>query len=111
MDRGHGGLLDRGCAHFLIEAVLTSTVAIPAARRTRGPAGEDPGAAKRPAARSQGVCVPSGAARQDFLDPEGTSAEPGRGSASGLTTRSNSSSVTPLARAACLRVRSWSMAH
>ena len=40
----------------------------------------------------------------------GTSADPGRVSARGWTTLSNSSSLTPLASAACLRVRLWSMA-
>ena len=47
---------------------------------------------------------------QPFPGPGGRSDEPGRVSASGSTTRSNSSSLTPLASAASLRVRSWSMA-
>src|SRR5262249_46826551 len=38
------------------------------------------------------------------------SAEPPLVRARGFTTRSNSSSLTPLARAACLRVRLWLMA-
>lgn len=42
--------------------------------------------------------------------PDGRSADPPRVRASGLTTRSKRSSLTPLARAACLRVRSCSMA-
>ena len=63
-----------------------------------------------PEALSSSASLPSESAYQEGCGVDGTSAVPGRVRLRGMTTLSYSSSFTPLASAASLRVRSWSMA-
>jgi hypothetical protein len=90
--------------------VMTAGIVITAHRAPQAPKGREMNDSSHPPVPKQGTEPGRAAAGQDLPEAAEVSAEPGRVSAKGWTTLSNSSSLTPLAKAACLRVRLWSMA-